>query len=121
MESVHDPRSLYYKELNGEGNAEAALSKKSDGGKTKGSKKSAKKRPDIGTSEASEGNSGKPTIRKERLPGCSVKADLAKHMTQEELDAHEEAREKWVKSEMRKADQRKEIMNRLKEDQQCQQ
>jgi len=53
--------------------------------------------------------------RRKRIEGCTVKAELAKNMTQEEIDSHEEARERMVKEELTKAKKRQEINGRLRE------
>lgn len=130
LAELKDPNAISTRESEPGDNAEKMPSKK----------KAVKKRAVSGTSETQRANTvikkragqvasksqvAKPTgkdqavdgtvgpKRKPRMPGCSVREDLAKHMTQEELDDHEERRERWVRSEMQKIKDREHINRRM--------
>eukprot|EP00931_Biecheleriopsis_adriatica_P094574 TRINITY_DN68205_c0_g1_i1.p1 TRINITY_DN68205_c0_g1~~TRINITY_DN68205_c0_g1_i1.p1 ORF type:complete len:208 (-),score=67.60 TRINITY_DN68205_c0_g1_i1:178-759(-) len=56
--------------------------------------------------------------RKERPPECRVKEEFRAKMTEEEIERHESARERWMNEEKRKAKAREKFGQKLEE---CQQ
>lgn len=111
--AMHDPRSFSYNNAEDKDFVEPVKKVKTL------KKKETKAKPNNSLSEPSaKAVPSVPTsgpVRKARLPGCAVKDELAQYMTQEELDAHEESAEKFVKAKVRQARDKDDAYGRMGE------